>query len=45
MGWACGMHEEKEEFVRGFSESLKGGNYLEDLDIDWKIILKWVTKD
>jgi hypothetical protein len=45
MGWACGMHEEKEKFVRRFSESLKGWDYLEDLDVDGKIILKWIKKD
>jgi len=33
----------KEKFVRGFSESLKG--YMEDLDVDRKIILKYITKD
>jgi hypothetical protein len=46
MGWACGMREgKKEEFVRGFSESLKGWDYLEDLDVDGKILLKWITKE
>ena len=37
--------EEKEKFEPGFSESLKGWDYLEDLDVDGKIILKWITKD
>jgi hypothetical protein len=23
-------------------ENLKGGDHLEDLDIDWRIILEWI---
>ena len=45
MGWARGMHLEKEKFeLFFFSESLKGWKYMEDLDVDRNIILKWITK-
>jgi hypothetical protein len=40
MGWVCGMHEEKHEFVGRFSESLKGWEYMKDLEVDGKITLK-----
>ena len=45
MGWICGTPRKKEKFVRGFSESLKGWEYMEALDVDGKIILKCITKD
>jgi hypothetical protein len=33
------MHRRGEKFL---SESLRGRDHLEDLGIDWRLILKWI---
>jgi hypothetical protein len=45
MGGACGMHEKDENFLRAFRRKhLKKSNHIGDIDVDGRIILKWVLE-
>jgi hypothetical protein len=45
MGGACSTYGRGEKFITTFwSEILKGRNYLEDLGVDGKIILKRILE-
>jgi hypothetical protein len=44
MGGTCSTHERDEKSIQIGLENLKGREYMEDLGIDWKIILKWILK-
>jgi hypothetical protein len=38
------MHVRNEKCMQVWSENLKGGDHLEDLGIDGKIILEWISE-
>ena len=44
MGSACGMYGNRKFAYRVLVEQTDGKRHLEDLDIDWGIILKFVFK-
>jgi hypothetical protein len=44
MGRVCGTDETEEESTEGFVGNLKEINFLEDLCIDGKMILKWILQ-
>jgi hypothetical protein len=45
MGEACGMYGRQEGCIQGvWWGDLRERDYLEDLDVDGRIILKWIFK-
>jgi len=43
MGAACSTFRSERKCIQGFGGGTRGGkNYFEDLDINGKIILRWV---
>jgi len=46
MGGACSMHGNYERYIhtKCWSENLNGIDYLEDLDVDGRIVL-WIVKE
>jgi hypothetical protein len=45
MGGACGTYGGQWRCLQGFGGEIGGKkDYLEDLSVDWRIILKWIFK-
>jgi len=44
MGGSCGTHGERRGAYRAWVGRTEGKDHLEDLDINWRIILKWIFK-
>jgi hypothetical protein len=43
MGWACNKHGRDEKCIQNFGrKNLKGREYLEDLDVNGKVILELI---
>jgi len=42
MSWECSANGRDEIYTRFWSENLKGRNHSQDLEVEGKIILKWI---
>jgi hypothetical protein len=44
MDRTCRTHKRREMHTKFWSENMKGRNRLEDLGVDWGMILEWVLQ-
>jgi hypothetical protein len=44
MGWACDTYGGEREYIQGFGGEAGKRGHLEDLNVDGRILFKWILK-